>query len=183
MSSAEPTKTEGEKQADPDSDLRTLVPVFISFGTVLLVGGLGLLLDRPYADFVLLGGVILGPVIGAALNRLKADPEKKAERDDSKLYLDGKMQRYSLLFSVNGGAFAIGQLLREGKTTAPLSMPVLAWGAGLFTVIMTADIWLWGADMRHKHGPRVFRPVGQAILLLIGALLLAGWFLVAARSC
>jgi hypothetical protein len=34
-------------------------------------------------------------------------------------------------------------------------------GAALFTVIMTSDIWIWGASMREQHGAKLFRPVGQ----------------------
>ena len=92
-----------------------------------------------------------------------------------KLYLDGKMQRYTLLFSVNGGVFAIVQLLPRGHLA--LDLGTLAIGAALFTVLMTADIWLWGADMRNQHGHTLFRPVGQGILLMIGALLVGGWIL------
>jgi hypothetical protein len=85
---------------------------------------------------------------------------------------------HSGLVSVNGGALAIARLIGDGKPVGGLSMLGLSIGAALFTIIMTADIWLWGAAMREQHGARLFRPVGQTMLLMIGALLFAGWLLI-----
>jgi hypothetical protein len=163
-------------------DLWTLLPLGVSFGIVLLLGGLGRVLDKPYSEFTLLAGVLIGPLVGPVASWRQRAEEKQVCREDSKLYLDGKMQRYSLLFAVNGGAFAIAQLVRDGKLPGDLRMSSLALGAALFTVIMVADIWLWGAAMRELHGAALFRPVGQTILLMIGALLLSGWFLVGLGS-
>ena len=106
------------------------------------------------------------------MNRRSLRPQP----DISKLYLDGKMQRYSLLFSVNGGIFAIAQLVSKGDLL--LDLKTLASGAAIFTILMTADIWIFGADMRIHRSPTFFRPVGQAILLMIGSLIVAGWLMV-----
>jgi hypothetical protein len=105
-------------------------------------------------------------------------------------YEDGKHRRYSLLFSVNGGAFAIAQFLAkcppDGKTVGHLSLAQLAWGLCLFTIVMTYDIYTFGNKMRgiqepeRKAGsalpPEVFARRGKAVLLFIGALICAGWF-------
>jgi hypothetical protein len=92
------------------------------------------------------------------------------------------MKRYTLRFSVNGAAFAIAKLLIEPNPPGALSWEGLSVGAILFTILMTADIWLWGAGMRNKHGAKLFRPVGQTILLMIGALLCGAWGLVLVPS-
>jgi hypothetical protein len=36
-------------------------------------------------------------------------------RDFLRTYIDGKMRRYYLMFAVNGGAFAIAQLMRDER--------------------------------------------------------------------
>jgi hypothetical protein len=167
-------------------DLGTLVPVGVSFGILALSAFVfwALTWSLPWArplETGLLLGVIVGPVVGPIVSRWEK-LEERVEAQQQSLYLEGKMRRYSLLFSVNGGAFAIAKLLREPKPPGDLSMPALALGAIVFTMIMTADIWLWGAGMRNEHGARLFRPVGQSILLMIGALLCAGWVLVGQRG-
>jgi hypothetical protein len=68
-------------------------------------------------------------------------------------YIDGKMRRYSLLFTVNGGAFAIAKLLGEqqaGKVLGDLSLRAVAIGAIVFTCLMWLDIYLFGQMMRSK---------------------------------
>jgi hypothetical protein len=68
-------------------------------------------------------------------------------------YIDGKMRRYSLLFTVNGGAFAIAKLLGEqqtGKVLGDLSLQAVAIGAIVFTCLMWLDIYLFGKMMRSK---------------------------------
>jgi hypothetical protein len=163
-------------------DLGTLAPVGVSFvvllGCALVVSVADLHLQGASSlESGLLFGVILGPVVGPMLARWTKDDEL-VERQDQTLYLEGKMKRYSLLFSVNGGAFAIAKLLSEPKLPGGLGLASLSFGAIVFTVLMTADIWLWGAGMRKEHGAKLFRPVGQTILLMIGALLCSGWILV-----
>jgi hypothetical protein len=67
------------------------------------------------------------------------------------LYENGKHRRYGLLFSVNGGAFAVAKLLTEGSNKAALgglSLSQLALGMILFTVVMTGDIYAFGEKMR-----------------------------------
>jgi hypothetical protein len=116
-------------------------------------------------------------------------------RDYLRTYIDGKMQRYYLLFAVNGGAFAIAELMREDDgvvgSLGGLSLQQLAYGAVMFTWLLWWDIWTWGEMMRRGRpespansaapGPalRVFTPVGKAILTLLSTLLTLGWFLAA----
>jgi hypothetical protein len=103
--------------------------------------------------------------------------------DKLNLYIDGKMNRYKLLFGVNGGAFAIVQLLADQSKplVGRLTLPGLATGAIAFTAVMTVDIWMWGQLMRREGlvGELAFRLVGKAILLLIAGLVISGWTLVA----
>jgi hypothetical protein len=68
-------------------------------------------------------------------------------------YNEGKMRRYSLLFTVNGGAFAIAKLLGEpqgGKVLGGLSLDAVAIGAVVFTCLMWLDIFTFGQMMRRK---------------------------------
>lgn len=91
-------------------------------------------------------------------------------------YIDGKMKRYTLLFAVNGGAFAIAQLAPEVLNS--LSRGHLAAGAILFTVLMYADIWAFGTMMRDRFIPELaFKRAGQAILILMATLLIGAWSL------
>ena len=56
------------------------------------------------------------------------------------------------MFAVNGGAFAIAELMRdEGGVTdslGGLSLEQLAFGAVIFTWLLWWDIWAWGEMMR-----------------------------------
>jgi hypothetical protein len=94
-------------------------------------------------------------------------------------YIDGKMKRYGLLFSVNGGAFAIAKLHSSGDDIlGDLDMRSLALGAILFTEAMTVDIWAWGERMkRNFSNPNnmVFTAVGKIIVLLLASLLILAW--------
>jgi hypothetical protein len=101
-----------------------------------------------------------------------------------KAYEDGKHRRYSLLFSVNGGAFAIAKFLigeggKTGVVLGGLSLPELSAGMALFTAVMVTDIFMFGWKMR-KLSPRsgTFSLVGKAVLLLLGLLIILGWLLV-----
>ena len=40
--------------------------------------------------------------------------------DGIRTYIDGKMRRYNLLFTVNGGVFAIAQLLTDSQNKTML---------------------------------------------------------------
>jgi len=163
-------------------DLATLVPVGLSFALLLLCGlvvsTLGWRISGASStETGLLLGLILGPVIGPTLGRWDTADEP-VEPQQQTLYLEGKMKRYSLLFQVNGGAFAIAKLLDAPEPPGGLGIAALSLGALVFSVLMTADIWLWGAGMRNTYSARIFRPVGQSILLMIGALLCSAWVLV-----
>jgi hypothetical protein len=160
-------------------DLETLTPVGISFALVAAAGAIGWVVSPTNRfDVGLLVGVIVGPILGPIAAK-GAKVTEELTREVRGLYLEGKMKRYSLLFSVNGGAFAIAKLLRGADPPGGLSMAALSVGAVVFTILMTADIWLWGAGMRGVYGEKLFRPIGQTILLMIGALLGSGWILIA----
>ena len=94
------------------------------------------------------------------------------------LYENGKHRRYSLLFSVNGGAFAIAKLLADkGKALGGLSDKRLSIGMVLFTLVMAWDILEFGRRSRKEPIPYVFGGVGWAVLILLSALICFGWLL------
>jgi hypothetical protein len=117
------------------------------------------------------------------------EPKKTLEKANDRLqgldtYIEGKMKRYSLLFSVNGGAFAIAKILGEPNSTrilGGLTLQELAIGAVLFTILMGIDIFLWGHVMRTKFfdGTLVFGWGGKSILILLCTLLVLGWLIAA----
>jgi len=88
-----------------------------------------------------------------------------------------------VLFGVNGGAFAIVQLLTDKsiQLAGQLTLQTLAVGTILFTFIMTVDIWMWGELMRQDRfsGELAFTPVGNTILLLLAGFIISGWPLAA----
>ncbi len=105
-------------------------------------------------------------------------------KDKLSLYEDGKHRRYTLLFSVNGGAFAIAKLLvgAEGQPATvlgQLTLPELSWGMIMFTAVMVADIYAFGYKTRHSFTIDVFDWRGKLVLISIGLLICCGWFLVA----
>ena len=113
---------------------------------------------------------------------MESPNEPRLTDEDLKLlgaYLDGKMKRYSLLFSVNGGAFAIASLSKGGEAiVGTLELWHLALGAILFTVVMTVDIFLWGLSMSRRAGEisnMVFTRPGQIIVGLLSFLLILAW--------
>ena len=104
-------------------------------------------------------------------------------KDASDLYENGKHRRYSLLFSVNGGAFAIAKLLtgepgKPGVVLGNLTLTELAFGMAVFTVVMAADIYAFGGKMRSSYLGGAFGPAGKIVLILLAVLLCTGWFLV-----
>lgn len=113
------------------------------------------------------------------------------DTDDKKLsglgtYIDGKMKRYSLLFSVNGGAFAIAKFMSESDKTAgavllgKLRLWHLALGSIVFTILMVVDIFLWGQMMKKNFlGDLAFTVAGKSILALLGLLIVLAWVFVA----
>lgn len=102
-------------------------------------------------------------------------------------YEDGKHRRYNLLFTVNGGAFAIAKILsgsEDGHVLGSLSLYQLAIGMILFTAIMVADIFQFGYNLRStvpkdpaEPTTELFGRRGQIVLVLIGALICSGWAL------
>ena len=99
-----------------------------------------------------------------------------------KAYEDGKHRRYSLLFAVNGGAFAVAKLFASedaAKFLGNLTLRQLSFGMILFTVVMVADIFMFGEKMRTAYLPGAFAWQGKTVLVLTGVLICAGWFLVA----
>jgi hypothetical protein len=126
-------------------------------------------------------------------------PEELSPNDKLSYYEDGKHRRYSLLFAVNGGAFAIARILsgvdekssdvlagsamlaKPARVLGHLTLPELAWGMILFTIIMVADIYSFGYLVRKNLNPNAFTAIGKLVLLSIGLLICSGWFLVAGR--
>ena len=107
-------------------------------------------------------------------------------KDAYDLYENGKHRRYNLLFSVNGGAFAIAKLLTGEPGKGPvvlghLTLPQLAIGMALFTVIMVADIFMFGEKLRTGELPGAFGWQGKLVLFFLGLLLCAGWLLAGFR--
>jgi len=100
-------------------------------------------------------------------------------KDALELYENGKHRRYGLLFSVNGGAFAIAKILAgQGNVLGGLSLKQLSIGMALFTVVMVWDIFEFGRRSKKEPIPDVFSPAGKIVLLVIGALICIGWLLV-----
>jgi hypothetical protein len=102
--------------------------------------------------------------------------------DGFKAYEDGKHRRYNLLFGVNGGAFAVAKLLADkgaGPIFGKLSLGQLSCGMILFTIVMVFDIFMFGLKMKKNYLPDAFSWPGKLVLLSIGFLISAGWFLAA----
>jgi len=49
----------------------------------------------------------------------------------------------------------------------------------LFTIVMVMDIFMFGEKMRKTYLPEAFGWQGKTVLVLLGFLVCAGWFLVA----
>jgi hypothetical protein len=81
---------------------------------------------------------------------LESDSQKL---DALRTYIDGKMRRYGLLFSVNGGALAIAKLMADANTATLLGglriTHVAVW-AIIFTIVMVIDTWLFARMMKSK---------------------------------
>jgi hypothetical protein len=126
-------------------------------------------------------------------------PEDRNDADIFKDYEEGKHRRYSLLFAVNGGAFAVAKLYaeysgEERKILGSLEVWHLSLGMALFTIVMVLDIFMFGENMRRKafrrdstNGSRLsdffglkglFSLQGKLVLILIGLLISCGWTLV-----
>ena len=108
--------------------------------------------------------------------------EEKKVPEGFAAYEDGKHRRYSLLFAVNGGAFAVAQLLAEktpGFVLGHLTLRHLSVGMILFTLVMGADIYMFGDKMRKNYLKDAFGRPGKVVLILLCLIICAGWLLVA----
>jgi len=108
-------------------------------------------------------------------------PEEKLS-ENFNAYEDGKHRRYTLLFSVNGGAFAIAKIAAghdPAQALGNLTIGELSVGMILFTILMTYDIFAFGIRMKKKYVHDAFGGPGKIVLILIGLLICAGWLLVA----
>jgi hypothetical protein len=109
------------------------------------------------------------------------DTELK-RKDVIELYEDGKHRRYALLFSISGGALAIGKFLAEsgansGIVLGGLSVRLLAILMAVLTAAMCFDIWMFGIRMRSLDNT-LFQWPGKIVLLLLALLLALAWILV-----
>ena len=122
-------------------------------------------------------------------------PQLPTAAELSRLYEDGKHRRYSLLFAINGGAFAIAKLMTQdcGKTgtVGALRLWQLSLGMVLMTAVMVYDIYAFGDKMseamseaKMSNAPKdtrskdTFTAIGKTVLILLGLLIIAGWALV-----
>jgi hypothetical protein len=113
------------------------------------------------------------------------------------VYQDGKMKRYSLLWAVNGGAFAILKFSLEQSTPAGQGSCDAPAGTSLindavlfdqlpaaliaFTLLIFFDIWKFGWMMRRQGLDQyAFQCAGQFILIAMSALIATGWTLIGA---
>lgn len=108
-----------------------------------------------------------------------ADPKDIPE--SFKAYEEGKHRRYSLLFAVNGGAFAVAKLFVQKSTDllGNLTHSQLGLGMAVFTIIMVLDIFMFGQKMRKNYLPDAFGWQGKSVLIGIGLLISLGWIQVA----
>lgn len=105
-------------------------------------------------------------------------PEPLKPKEELDLYENGKNRRYSLLFAVNGGAFAIAKFANEGSIyVGGLSNALIALGMVLFTALMVLDIFAFGFWCQRRFAEKVFGRIGQIVLGSIGVLICAAWLL------
>jgi purine-cytosine permease-like protein len=109
--------------------------------------------------------------------------DEKKVPESFKTYEEGKHRRYTLLFAVNGGAFALAKFIADKATgsVGGLKLSYLCYGMSLFTIVMTMDIFMFGQKMRRIYLPDSFGWQGKIVLMLIGVLICAGWILVAVK--
>ena len=113
-------------------------------------------------------------------------------KEKSDLYENGKHRRYNLLFAVNGGAFAVAKIMTVIKpdgdiqniVLGSLSLEELSLGMTIFTLIMGADIFVFGFNSKETNKEWYKPPFGlPGILVLVSICLLicAGWLRVGGR--
>jgi hypothetical protein len=101
-------------------------------------------------------------------------PPQSQSMELAKLYEDGKHRRYSLLFAINGGAFAVAKLVTQDCTNhacvlGALKLWELALGMMLMTATMVWDIYKFGDKMSEKVD-RAFTWIGKTGALLAGCI-------------
>src|SRR5947207_1522372 len=76
--------------------------------------------------------------------------DEKKVPESFKTYEEGKHRRYTLLFAVNGGAFALAKFIADKVTQSMggLKLSYLCYGMALFTIVMCMDIFMFGLKMR-----------------------------------
>jgi hypothetical protein len=99
--------------------------------------------------------------------------------DEYRVYQDGKARRYTLLFSVNGGALAILEFATEVDSANLFS--AMPYGLILFTATMFIDIWAFGSAL-HAEVEQAFRLIGRFVLTTICGLIIAAWSLMALQQ-
>ena len=162
----------------------------ILVAAVAIGAALGVFAARPFGR-VALGaglGVVAGIAASSVVMREKVaqlvGTTRAPQLEALKAYTEGKMERYKLLFAVNGGAFVLGQFMLSAEASqiaSVLPLRYLADGAIIYTALMTVDIWFYAQTMRDRFvGDAAFTPAGKALLLLISTLLIGAWFLASA---
>jgi hypothetical protein len=112
-----------------------------------------------------------------------------SKKDVFELYEQGKHRRYGLLFSVNGGAFAIGRLLVGDPDNGEivlggLTIQLLAGAMIFFSLVMCVDIYQFGLKMKGldkmlgSPDSQLFGVPGQVVLALLAIFLMAAWAIV-----
>jgi len=109
--------------------------------------------------------------------------DEKKVPESFKTYEEGKHRRYTLLFAVNGGAFALAKFIADKVTQSMggLKLSYLCYGMALFTIVMCVDIFMFGLKMRRIYLPDSFGWQGKIVVVLIGFLICFGWVLVAVK--
>jgi hypothetical protein len=112
----------------------------------------------------------------SAISRLIAGPDPAAAglRPFAD-YESGKRRRYELLFAVNGGAYGLVTWAIDKLSAAEfggLTLQHVAIGMAGFTAIMCLDLFAFGLGFAAYFG----RP-GRLVIVAMGTVLMAGWFL------
>ena len=83
--------------------------------------------------------------------------DEKKVPESFKTYEEGKHRRYTLLFAVNGGAFALAKFIADKATgsVGGLKLSYLCYGMALFTQdaedLFAGFFWLAGQDCCGAH--------------------------------
>src|SRR4051812_38366310 len=97
-----------------------------------------------------------------------------------KTYLEGISNRVRLLFTVNGGAFAIARLIVDKSNSSPILLGSLRlWhlslGMAIITILIGLDIWIFADIMKRKFlGDIVFHWPGKALIISMSGIIICG---------